>query len=806
MGRERGPSEEKDGISVEPDKTNDLTSWPVPQRLRDMRAFVGLCSYYRKFIPRFSTITAPLFDLTKKDRPFVWSGEHQHAFEQLKEALSTAPVLTLPRDGAPYTLDCDASDIGLGAVLSQNIDREERVIAYGSRLFSTAERNYCVTRRELLVVVYFTQLYRQYLLGSTFTLRTDHAALRWLQRTQEPIGQQARWLEKLAEYDFQIVHRPGRRRGNADALSRKSCRQCGQDGQELFNRHLEEATSAEAETPGAESMVVAQRQDPVLSTVRSWMVSEEDVPTLAEILQEEEAIRIYWHQRDQLHLRDDVLFRQMIGGEEQVLVPASLRDSYIALAHTSVTGGHLGVRRTKHQIRRRAYWIGWAKDVKRYCKRCRQCCQYRSGLPPRQGPLQPIPCGEPWERVSMDITGPHPRSSQGNVYILTMMDQFTKFVEAVPIANQEATTVAKAFVETVVVRYGVPLQILTDQGRNFEGQVFSEMCRLLEIDKARTTTYHPRCNGMIERFLRTMNSMISKVVEESQRNWDTVLPCVLGAYRASCHETTGYSPNYLLFARENRAPLDLVYGLPKVPTEKSVTYADYVEELARKFREAYDLVRQNLGKAAERRKRMYDMRVRPVRFKTGDLVYCFSPRRYVGRSPKWDRHFTGPYRVVQQCGPVNYLVPRSTRAKPFRIHVDKLRLCQSDTNESVPKAVAPEEEQTRQRSGTATPQSQRTATTGRWKRSAGNDEPAAMKKPKPSSILPDLLPVREFPKERERILGRDQHLQEAARKRRTTPSDPRPLMKRCRQRGTNDHDGPSDAPPGSATNRRWRKD
>src|SRR6218665_615981 len=320
----------------------------------------------------------------------------------------------------------------------------------------------------------------------------------------------------------------------------------------------------------------------------------------------------------------------------------------------------------------------------------------------------------------MDITDLHPRSSQGNLYILTIKDPFTKIVKAAPFANQEATTVAKAFVETVVVRYEVPLQILTDQGRNFEGQVFYEMCRLQEIDKACTTTYHPRCNGMIERFHRTMISKIGKVVEESKKNWETVLPYALGAYRASSHETTGYSPNCLQFARENRAPLDLVYGLPKVPTEKSVTYAEYMEELARKFRGAYDLVRQNLEKAAERRKRMYDMRVRPVRFKTGDLLYCFSPRRYVGRSPKWDRHFTGPYRVVQQCGPVNYIVQRSARAKPFRIHVDKLRLCQSDTIESVLEAVAPEEEHTRQRSRPAAPQSQRTATTGRWKRSAGN--------------------------------------------------------------------------------------
>ena len=139
------------------------------------------------------------------------------------------------------------------------------------------------------------------------------------------------------------------------------------------------------------------------------------------------------------------------------------------------------------------------------------CSQYRRGLPPRQGPLQPLPCGEPWERLSIDITGPHPRSRRGHVYILTVMDGFTKFVEAIPMANQEATSVARALVENVIVRYGAPLQILTDQGTNFEGNLFRELCRLLGIDKVRTSSYHPSCNGLIERFHRTMNAMLGKV-------------------------------------------------------------------------------------------------------------------------------------------------------------------------------------------------------------------------------------------------------------------------------------------------------
>src|SRR6218665_1294125 len=299
-----------DGISVEPEKVREVAERPVPQQLREVRACIGLCSYYRKFIRSFSTIAAPLFGLTRKGQTFVWTPECQQAFDRMKEALTSIPILALPHDDAVYTLDCDACDVGIGAVLSQEIDGHERVIAYGSRLLSDAERNYCVTRKELLAVVHFTQLYPHYFLGSRFTLRTAPAALRWLQRTPEPIGQQARWLEKLAEYEFVIVHRAGARHGNAHPISRKPCRQCGRGQQEVHNRSLQERGVAHNETVSTADLASAQKDDPILSRIRGWVDGAENVPSLVEILGESELIKVYWHQRDQLHLREDVLYRK----------------------------------------------------------------------------------------------------------------------------------------------------------------------------------------------------------------------------------------------------------------------------------------------------------------------------------------------------------------------------------------------------------------------------------------------------------------------------------------------------------------
>jgi hypothetical protein len=215
------------GVATDERKVKAVREWPVPRNVHELRAFIGLCSYYRRYIAMFSVVCAPLHALTGKNVRFVWSEACDEAFQQLKDLMTSAPILAMPTDEDPYTLDVDASGFGIGAVLSQCQQGEERVICYASRSLSKAERNYCCTRRELLAVVYLVKYFRPYLLGRKFLIRTDHSALTWLRKTPEPIGQQARWCEILEEFDFDIHHRPGKVHGNADALSRKPCKQCG---------------------------------------------------------------------------------------------------------------------------------------------------------------------------------------------------------------------------------------------------------------------------------------------------------------------------------------------------------------------------------------------------------------------------------------------------------------------------------------------------------------------------------------------------------------------------------------------------
>jgi len=214
------------GIKPLPEKVEAIQDWPQPKCLKDVRSFYGLCSYYKKFVRNFAGLAEPLTRLTKLNVRFEWGSEEQLAFDALKEALVSATSLAFPSPHQVCILDTDASDIAIGAVLSQTVEGTERPIAFFSRILNETGRNYCTTRRELLAVIAALQHFRHYLLGNQIILRTDHHSLKWLRTFKRPEGILARWVETLAEFDFTIEHRPGRLYSNVDGMSRPFCKQC----------------------------------------------------------------------------------------------------------------------------------------------------------------------------------------------------------------------------------------------------------------------------------------------------------------------------------------------------------------------------------------------------------------------------------------------------------------------------------------------------------------------------------------------------------------------------------------------------
>jgi transposase InsO family protein len=703
------------GIEPQTEKLAAVRDWPQPENVRDVKASLGLCTYYRRFVEGFADRAAPLYELLTKNKTFKWTNRCQQSFDDLKVALTSAPVLGMPNETDPFVLDTDASDEAIGAVLSQVQEAKETVIAYASRRLSQAERNYCVTRRELLAVVAFVKYFRHYILGRRFVIRTDHAALQWLSRVLEQIGQQARRLELLEEYDFDVIHRAGSRHGNADAMSRRSCdksRCCrgrdtpvqlgnvqttpgdvaSVDHLRCFAVNIDKDSGQQEGTWTAQSIAEAEKQDSNIAPIREMLVNGLEKPSWDVIAGLSAMSKTLWRQWERLKLFRGILMRRFINSDGnleclQTVMPRGQRTAFITMLHEGSTGGHLGRRRTGRQVQLRAYWPGWTGDVAEVLRKCIPCARYHRGKAPRQTPLKPFQAGEPWEVISIDITDPHPKSRRGHVYILTLVDHFTKWAEALPIRNHTAETVDRVLFDHIFSRFGMPVRCLSDQRAEFESVLFTQLCQLIGINKLRTTPHKPSTNAVVERFHRTLNSMFAKVVSDNQRDWCEHLPSVMAAYRASAHESTQFSPNRLMFGHKNRLPVDIVLGELAEPSP-TVALNDFVASARDRQLQEFALVREHLGQAARRRKEQYDDKVNARAFQPGQLVWYYYPRRRQGLSPKWQKFYTGPYRVIRLIDTHNVVIQKSKRTKCIVVHKDKLKPCFKDApNKSEAHAV-----------------------------------------------------------------------------------------------------------------------
>jgi hypothetical protein len=344
-----------------------------------------------------------------------------------------------------------------------------------------------------------------------------------------------------------------------------------------------------------------------------------------------------WAQFDQLTIIDDVLVRQLEGLKTklQVIVPMTKRRTILSHYHDNRTSAHPGLRKTLAKIRQEYYWPGLQKDVKLYVAGCSFCSQKK---PPnkKRAPMQIVETGFPMERIAMDILCELPETSGGNKHILVISDYYTKWIECFTMPNMEAKTVATLLVEEVIVRFGTPYMIHTDQGVQFESNLFQEMCRLLQIQKTRTTPYHPQSDGMVERNNRTILTMLSAFVNEHQNDWDEHLPYISMAYRATEHETTGNTPNYMMLG----TPLDIQYCMPR--SIAHIPQNRWAWILKDRMEETHKHDRENVKGAMHRQKKYYDQKLSWQSFQPGDQVFVFSPNVKAGLRTKLACLWRGP--------------------------------------------------------------------------------------------------------------------------------------------------------------------
>ena len=672
-----------EGIYPLHENVKNVKHFPVPTDVHTLRRFIGLASYYRRFVKGFASIAKPLTDLTKKNNAWVWGQPERHAFETLKAKLIAPPILAYPRYDSPFKLTTDASDWCLGSVLSQVQEGVERVIAYGSRCLTAAEKNYSTTEKECLSIVHFLGEYRHYLLGRHFIVESDHAPLSLLnQRGKEPKGRLGRWQLQLSEFDFEVRYRPGRVITNADTMSRLPASAVNNIG--VMNGDLDSEDEAEAELDGslaAPKIKIAQQKDEFCRQMINYLRRQELPPTNDRL-----AKRIVL-EADQFLLRGDGILTHLpnpkvsaspgIGMNPVIVLPEPLRGAALGLLHDHFSGGHFGFQKTLRKVQERFYWPRMYTDIDNYTRSCTSCARVKTPPVRRRAPHATYSrATAPLDCVEMDIVGEISPPSNGCKVILVVTDLFTKFAEAYPLENQKAPLIARTLVNEFFSRYGCPNVIRSDRGKNFLASVVKEVCKLYKIKRVVGSSYHPESQGGVERQNRTLVETLKHYTQTDVFNWAEYIPHAVLAYNTSVHATTLHSPFSLFFGRTARLPLD---GMTRQPPPNYRGVDGYREELARRLHLTYQTASINSQAALDAQKKQYDKRASKRDFRVGDRVYITNEQKKAKRKSKDDcRKFRmswlGPCEIILKKGEVTYTVKHLDSGKREVVHENRLKL------------------------------------------------------------------------------------------------------------------------------------
>jgi len=517
-----------------------------------------------------------------------------------------SPILAKPDLSETFLIYTDASKIALGAILAQIQDGKEVVIEYASRTLNKGEANYCPTELEALALIWAIRKFRHYVYGQKFKVITDHNALKWLMSGKLNNPKLERWALKLQGYNFEIEHRPGKNHNNVDPLSR------------LENHQIHVIFSRDQ----LEDVAKMQQAD----------------TELQDIIHRLEEARDRWEievGNGSYEIQNGVLYKSPTTEEIQrkgyrglkLVIPYRLRQKIIQEHHDSIFAGHLGLKKTYAKISEKYYWENMYKDIKEWINSCMDCVMKKSKVPKNLGETGFVQAKEPLEIVGMDFIGPLPRSKNGNKYILVFMDLFTRWPEAIAVKKATGKIVAKNFVENFVCRYGTPKNILSDRGKAFIQGIMAEIKQDLGLYHKKTSPYHAKTNGAVERFNRTLQNMIAMYVNAYQDDWDTILPYVLFAYRTSFNEATQETPYYLMFIRDPNLPSDLLEAQRKM-RNLSLGLNNKTEEAAIVHQKVLDFDLQSKAQ------RDILSKTKENPYHVGDLVLLYQPSQTPGLSKK----------------------------------------------------------------------------------------------------------------------------------------------------------------------------
>ena len=671
-------------IKPDADKVEAIQQMQTPTTVKHIRSFIGMCSYYRRFLPNFSEIASPLIALTKKHARFNWTNVCQTAFDELKKHLTSIPLLAYPDLYKPYILYTDASDKAIGACLTQPCEssdsfipgiKDEVPIHFLSHKLSDTQTRWSTIEKEAFAIHFALQRLDHYLHNAEFVIRTDHKPLKYLLDAPMQNRKIQLWALGIAGYNCKIEYIAGKANTCADLLSRPVEAYNSVTADTVIEPDINDNTleinalNSNGFDPKAFASYTAEIEDthtPEKGLLGFDIISEQDKDTEISGVKNRLINGNAGKSQERKHiLLEDVLYYISSPDDQPILrlyVPQNLKQKVLLQFHDS--NGHMGIDKTFDAIASKYYWPTLYKEVAEYVSKCITC--QKRGLRKQKPSLQETDSPPfAFAKIGLDLSGPYPVTLSGNKYIATFVDWYSGWPEAFPIPDKTGETISHLLLEEIFPRYGACLQIVTDNGSEFENRVVNETLAALNVDHVTTSFYHPQSNAKVERFHRTMHDILSKLIDDNLNKWDLYLNQALAAVRFNISESSKFSPYFLLYNRDVVLPLDNLLQ-PRRKYQGEETHKIALEQQHKTFM----LVHKHLKRAKRRQAKYADQKSKDTIFNIGDPVYYKNFRKTSKLQSNWRPYF----RIIEQKGPVSFVIKDQLSGQTAKAHAEQLRL------------------------------------------------------------------------------------------------------------------------------------